>query len=109
MAKYKHINAKDLDTDICRHGTILDVRTHAEHKDCRLAARHIHIPMDEITPNRLIHEHHLKKDDAIYILCLAGRRATMVADALSAHGFTNLFVIDGGLNACRACNQALRT
>lgn len=107
MAGYKIANADQLACATQNKIEIIDVRTHAEHAEKHLAHPHIHIPMDELTSKTLIQKYHLNKDSDLYILCLGGKRAAIVANKLTAEGFLNVHVIEGGLMACEKCGHAL--
>lgn len=106
--KVKSIKPDQLTPESCKSATIIDVRTEEEHAQACLDQPHIHIPMDAIDPAALVAQHGLSKDSMLYILCLGGKRAAVVAEALGKAGFTNVFVIEGGLMGCQACGQALR-
>lgn len=107
---HKRIHPVDLmankSADIC----ILDVRTAAEVKAAALPDC-LHIPLHELTPERLQAEiaRSGKNGAAVYLLCQAGRRAEMAADQLSGKLDAELVVIDGGMNAVRQSNIPLTT
>lgn len=90
--------------DLC----ILDVRTAAEVKAKSLPGC-LHIPLHELTPERLqtaLAES--GKDGAcVYLLCQGGRRAELAADQLKGQVGAKLCVIDGGIQAVEAANIPL--
>jgi rhodanese-related sulfurtransferase len=102
---HKRIHPMDLMSrkavDIC----ILDVRTAAEVKasglpDC------IHIPLHELTPERLKMEVNRsgKNGAQIYLLCQSGQRSEIAADQLKGDVDSELIVIEGGMNAVQQSN-----
>jgi rhodanese-related sulfurtransferase len=87
--------------DIC----ILDVRTLAEVQVSALP-NCLHIPLHELTPERLQTEIEKSGKNAysIYLLCQAGRRAEMAADQLKGKISAELVIIEGGMNAVKQSN-----
>jgi rhodanese-related sulfurtransferase len=87
--------------DIC----ILDVRTLAEVQASALP-NCLHIPLHELTPERLQTEIEKsgKNANSIYLLCQAGRRAEMAADQLKGKISAELVIIEGGMNAVKQSN-----
>lgn len=98
---YQTIKADEL-LSIEPDAPILDVRTTAEHAEKRLSRHHEHIPLDQLTSSACAAVMRKKQGKPLYILCKSGKRAAMAADTLSAHGCTNLHVIEGGITACEA-------
>lgn len=105
---HKRIHPVDLmaskTADIC----ILDVRTAAEVKasglpDC------LHIPLHELTPERLQAEIRKsgKNGSQVYLLCQGGKRAEMAADQLTGKLNAELVIIEGGMNAVKQSNIPL--
>jgi rhodanese-related sulfurtransferase len=91
----------DKNVDLC----ILDVRTSAEVAtesipDC------LHIPLHELTPERLANELAKRGKDAkeIHILCQSGKRAEMAVQQLQGQCANGLCIIEGGMNAIKAAN-----
>lgn len=105
---HKRIHPIDLlnqrSADMC----ILDVRTAAEVKAAALPDC-LHIPLHELTPARLQAEiaKSGKNGATVYLLCQAGRRAEMAADALQGQIQAELVVIEGGMNAVKQSNIPL--
>lgn len=91
----------DKNADLC----ILDVRTTAEVESESLADT-IHIPLHELTPERLATElaKHRKTAHEIHILCQSGKRAEMAAQQLQGKCVNGLCIIEGGMNAVKAAN-----
>jgi len=99
---HKYIHPTDLFKDKGAQPCILDVRTTAE-VQAESLANCIHIPLHELSPERLKAE--LAKrgqaTDTLYLLCQAGRRAEMAADQLHGKVNTELCVIEGGMNGIK--------
>ncbi len=91
-------------TDMC----VLDVRTAAEVKALNLPGS-LHIPLHELTPERLQNEiaQSGKNGRSVYLLCQGGKRAQMAAEQLQGKIDAELIVIDGGINAVKAANIPL--
>lgn len=73
----------------------VDVRESAEYASERLAGT-ISIPlsnMDEAAVTRL------NKEKPVYLLCRSGNRACQAAEKLERLGFSDLYVVEGGLSA----------
>ncbi len=87
------INLKKADT------CILDVRTSTE-VNAAVLENSSHIPLHELTPERLTADikEHGKDDSRIYLLCQTGKRAEMAADQLSGHINAKFYIIEGGMN-----------
>lgn len=77
--------------------TLLDVRTDVEFAERRVPNSH-HIPLDRLPEDCS----ELKPSSHIYLLCLGGKRATKAAETLREKGFSNLHVIEGGIDAWQA-------
>lgn len=102
---HKRIHPVDLMNQKTADMCILDVRTVAEVNasclpDC------LHIPLHELTPERLQQEiiKSGKNASQVYLLCQAGRRAEMAADKLKDNINAELFIIEGGMNAVQQSN-----
>jgi rhodanese-related sulfurtransferase len=90
--------------DMC----ILDVRTAAEVNAAGLPDC-LHIPLHELTPERLREEIEKsgKNDNCVYLLCQGGKRAEMAADQLHGKINAELIIIEGGMNAVEAAQIPL--
>lgn len=97
---HKRIHPLDLMHQKAANACILDVRTAAEVKAAALPDC-LHIPLHELSAARLKEEiSKTGKDGArVYLLCQAGRRAEMAADALKGNLDAELVIIEGGMNA----------
>lgn len=102
---HKRIHPVDLfanpSPDLC----VLDVRTTPEVTATALPGA-LHIPLHELTPERLQNElaKHGKQGSCIYLLCQGGKRAEKAADQLQGHVSAELCIIDGGMNAVQQAN-----
>jgi len=105
---HKHISPQELITANPNDFCVLDVRTAAEVKALNLPGS-LHIPLHELTPERLQNEitEHGKNGRCIYLLCQGGKRAQMAAEQLQGKIDAELIVIEGGINAVKAANIPL--
>jgi rhodanese-related sulfurtransferase len=105
---HKRIHPVDLMANKTADMCILDVRTTAEVKAAGLD-NCLHIPLHELTPERLQQEIEKSGKDgrAIYLLCQAGKRAEMAADQLRGKISAELIIIEGGMNAVKQSNIAI--
>ena len=105
---HKRIHPVDLVSQRTGDMCILDVRTTAEVKAAGLPDC-LHIPLHELTPERLQAEiiKSGKSGAHVYLLCQAGRRAEMAADALKGKLDAELYIIEGGMNAVLQSNIPL--
>ena len=105
---HKQIHPKELIANKTADMCILDVRTAAEIKAAHLPGC-LHIPLHELTPERLQDEiaKSGKNGSAVYLLCQGGKRAQMAADQLHGKISAELVVIEGGINAVKAANIPL--
>lgn len=93
------IRAETLKLPLPDNAVILDVRTEPEWVEARLAQAHLFIVLDQLTAKGL-QEQGVTHDQPIFVLCKAGVRARTAAQILSAGGYNDVRVIDGGLIAC---------
>lgn len=105
---HKHIHPRDLMAQKAADTCILDVRTAAEIKAANLSDS-LHIPLHELTPERLQNEiaKHGKNGSCVYLLCQGGKRAQMAAEQLHGKIDAELVVIEGGINGVKAANIPL--
>lgn len=96
----------DLNAEVC----VLDVRTGPEVAAAALPGA-LHIPLHELTPERLQNEltNNAKAGTRIYLLCQSGKRAEKAAEQLQGKMDVELCIIDGGMNAVLQCNSPLIT
>ena len=79
---------------------VLDVRTLPEYRDVRLQTTSVHIPLDQLSGEKV---RHAVSDKPVYVLCKGGIRARKAAEILRQAGLDRVTVVDGGLDACIAC------
>ncbi len=87
---------------------VLDVRTRAEFDNKALPGC-LHIPLHELTPERLAAaiQSTGKNPSHIYLLCQSGKRAEVAADRLQGRTPADLSVIDGGIQGLEAAKVPL--
>ena len=85
--------------------TIIDVRTPGEYEAEHLPGSHL-LPLDEVDAAAL-GRLGLGKRGEFYILCQTGGRALRAAEKLGAAGVEGCFVVEGGLEACRAAGLGI--
>lgn len=102
---HRRIHPVDLLADKPANLCILDVRTAAEVQAANLPGC-LHIPLHELTPERLQAELEKSGKDGsrVYLLCQGGKRAEMAADQLHGKVAAELCIIEGGMNAVRQSN-----
>lgn len=94
----KTISASELQQVLVRDGNavVLDVRTPAE-----FGAVHVpqatNVPLDDLDSH--LAAGRISRDQPVYLLCQSGGRATRAAEKLSAQGFAQAVVVEGGTNA----------
>lgn len=105
---HKRIHPVDLMANKSADMCVLDVRTAAEVKASALP-NCLHIPLHELTPERLQSEIDKsgKNGSCVYLLCQGGKRAEMAADQLQGKFNAELVVIEGGMNAVKQSNIPL--
>lgn len=86
-------------------GVIIDVRTPAEHAEAHLQRAHDHVPLDTLDPKDFMMRRGLDKGAGIYILCRSGGRATTAAQKFETEGYTNVYVIEGGILSAEAAGE----
>lgn len=74
------------------HHVLLDVRDANELEVCKLPGA-LNIPLNHLQDQLST----LDKDDTHYVICYAGTRAERAAHTLLSAGFTNTFVLQGGM------------
>src|SRR5690606_1300136 len=84
---------------------VLDVRTAPEVAATALPGA-LHIPLHELTPERLLSELEKsgKQGNCVYLLCQGGKRAEQAAQQLEGKIDLELCVIEGGMNEVQKCN-----
>ena len=91
--------------DVC----ILDVRTQAE-VNTEALKNCIHIPLHELTAERLQNELIKRNQQAntVYLLCQSGKRAEAAANQLHGKIAQDVCILDGGMNAVKQANIPLQ-
>jgi rhodanese-related sulfurtransferase len=107
MRLIKNINVTQLSKAAQTKGVILDVRSHIEHQEAHLGFEHVHIPLDQLNPTDFMTQQGLSKDHEVYILCHSGQRARKAAQAFYNQGFENVYVVEGGLQACKQADYQI--
>ena len=79
---------------------IIDIRTSEEVKLHPLTLRHEHIPMDQLLQTKDL----IKKDEHVVLVCAAGVRTKMTAEAFRKVGYMKVFSLVGGEPALRSHN-----
>jgi rhodanese-related sulfurtransferase len=80
------------------HALFLDVRTPAEIRECSMGDC-TSVPHDKVAHCPDLEK--LPRDQSIVLVCGSGQRATMAGKALAEKGFTNLVVMEGGMQEWR--------
>lgn len=106
---YTRMHPADLLADKALNACIVDVRTSAEVNSEALEGC-IHIPLHELTPERLQTELAQRNHQAstVYLLCQSGNRAEAAANQLRGKVAQDVCVLDGGINALKQAHIPLR-
>jgi len=81
---------------------IIDVRTPQEFKACHVKGASLH-PLRDLSVTKVILETEaISADGPIYLLCKGGARATKAAVAIMPETPREVYVVDGGTDACVA-------
>jgi rhodanese-related sulfurtransferase len=91
-ATVNHVGATRLIND--HNAQILDVRSAAEYAVSHVANSK-NIPLDEIEKRRA----ELQNEKPVIVVCQTGQRASKAAGQLRAAGLSQVFVLDGGVQA----------
>lgn len=75
----------------------LDVRTPVEHAQAHLIES-VLIPIDTLANSNVREQ--FPPEQPIYIMCQGGGRALRAAEQLSSMGYTNCYVVEGGMGSC---------
>jgi rhodanese-related sulfurtransferase len=105
---YNRIHPLDLTSQNTAQLCLVDLRTAAEAKAESLP-NCLHIPLHELTAERLEREIALsgKTPERIYLVCQTGRRAELAIEQLAGQAPAELYILDGGIEACKKNNIAL--
>ncbi len=74
---------------------LLDVRTPVEFAEVHVPQAWS-VPLDEINPKELAGSGRIRKDQAVFLLCRSGQRATKAAEKFAKEGYSEPVVIEGG-------------
>jgi thioredoxin len=84
---------------------ILDVRTPGEYADGHIKGSLLADWNNKAEFERRIG--FIDKNKPVYVYCLAGGRSAAAAEKLKAAGYTNVFNLDGGINAWKTANKPI--
>lgn len=104
----QYIAAETLKNTPPTTGVLVDVRTKAEHTSLCLACPHVHQPLNQLNVDLFSKQHNLSPTTPVYVLCQSGARAEKAAAMFTKAGFTQVFVVTGGLGACTSCGVAVK-
>lgn len=76
----------------------LDVRTPVEIRECSIGECHC-VPHDQVVHSPELDK--LPRDQSIILVCGSGKRAEIAGEKLREKGFTNLTVMEGGMQEWR--------
>jgi len=103
MNPVKKISAAELKSRLANlPGRIVDVREPAEFQAESLPGS-LNIPLSDFSRKA----EGLNKDEALFVLCRSGMRSEKAAESLVRQGFSNVSVIEGGLQACKGCGAEI--
>jgi len=93
-ATFQEVSSRLRDGDVCQ---VVDVREYSEFD-------HEHIDGARLVPMSVFDKHIDEIDAAkpTYLMCRTGNRAGQAAEKLSARGFTDVYVVEGGMVAWAA-------
>jgi len=74
---------------------LIDVRTPLEFKEVHVPQAR-NIPLDTLSPAKLIESGEVRANEPVYLLCRSGQRATKAAGEFASSGFANPIVVEGG-------------
>ena len=103
------IGADAIKGDLPPDTVLLDVRSAMEHAESCLQARHLHIALERLDPESLAAQLPGGKASPVLILCRAGGRARKVAALLEGAGFSDVAIVEGGLESCVRCGVSLQS
>ena len=75
---------------------LIDVRTPGEFKEVHVTQASLH-PLGTLHAAALINDARFDRDKPLYILCRSGVRAATASADLTASGFKDVLVVDGGI------------
>ena len=101
MSTVQSITAKELHSIDLRQALIVDVRTPMEYAEKRLATPTALAPLLDLAPRDTALRNGVLADTPILVLCNSGSRAKTGAAKFAESGFSDVRVIEGGLDACQ--------
>lgn len=101
MSSVQSISARELHGVDLRQALIVDVRTPMEYSEKRLALPTAFAPVTDLDPHDAALRSGALEDTPILVLCRSGARAKVAAEKFAQAGFSDVRVIEGGLNACQ--------
>ena len=95
---------EQLERVIHMEGTqVMDVRETVEYRFEHIHGT-THVPLSELSEDKVSR---LKKDKPLYIVCKSGFRSQKAAEQLIHYGFSQVYVLEGGLDAWRQAGKSL--
>ena len=86
------LSAEDFKSNM-RKGQLIDVRSKEEFEGNKIKGAR------NFKKAQLVGKYpKVRKDQSVYIYCNNGKKSFKVAKAMSGQGFTNIYVLEGGLN-----------
>jgi len=99
---------KDLHTKGQTH-CVIDVRTAAEYGACHVDGAKL-FPLQDLSVAKVLLEAEKGEGNGpIYVLCKAGGRAMKAAEKIAPETLRDVIVVDGGTDACVACDMPVNT
>lgn len=88
--------------ELCRAGNsveLIDVRTPLEFQEVHVdIARNV--PLDRLDPSALMAARNGASQEPLYVVCKSGGRGRQACEQFHRAGFTNVFNVEGGTEAC---------
>lgn len=88
--------------ELCRTGQLvelIDVRTPLEFQEVHVdIARNV--PLDQLNPSALMAVRNGSAQEPLYVICKSGSRGRQACEQFHQAGFTNVFNVEGGTEAC---------
>lgn len=101
--KHKTMTAEEFASKCCDTDCVLDLRTAAE-RNTEYLEGSLHLPVQDLGEAsfaKVLQE--VPGDKPVYLLCQSGRRAVMAIEKLNGSA-RELVIINGGINALKACD-----
>ncbi len=78
---------------------LVDVRTPVEFREVHVAGAK-NVPLDRLDPKRVESDLRGAVEEPLYVVCHRGGRSKQACEKLQEAGFTNVFNVEGGTEAC---------